>query len=1201
MDLLTTYQQKALNFNQHISLTANAGSGKTFVLSRRYLEIALSEKGSLRKIAAITFTDKAASELYKKIAEYAELRFNTTHSEEEKKLLSTIRSQLVSANISTIHSFCLDILRQFPVEAGLDANFQPIDEITSDELIELAVEETIKESLSGKTSTEETKYLIRLFGSKLGFSSQLKRLTKDRKKIFEIKEKIYNKSVEGVAEFHYEAFTKTAKELIRINKDEFIKALSAINETILTADRNNGRALEINKLLSDFKPENTVENDLAVIHSMKEYGFKKNSDIRVQGYLSNGLQENLRQQISIAEKYIRELSSLNITSSHKEIERELAKFGTAALQLFDLAVENYEVKKKENGYLDYEDILILTKNLLKVPSVKSELTRRFKFIMVDEYQDTNEIQYKIFLPILDDLKEGNLFVVGDEKQSIYMFRDADLEVFRITKQKISETSGEKFLLSLPDSFRMAPGICLFVNRLFRNLFSDPDPLFNEVSHSDLVCAKQEDTDSLIEIIIGASENNKKDDQQDNKPEAELVAERIISLVSGTGKTNKLNWKDIAVLVRKRKSFSSLEKVFIEKNIPFNIVGGKGFYQRQPVYDIYNYFSFLLDTKNDTALTGILRSPFFNLPDSIIYEVSLVKQDTLWQKLNKYSIKDEKISDVIRLLKANIRLAAVYSAPMLLRQILNESPYLSVLSQKASGSQETANISKLVKLTIDFQSKGFKTLYDYVNFLKESIEETDDEAQAAVADESDSVKVMTLHQAKGLEYPAVFLYNSHEVTTSDKVKKGSIQADKNFGLLTKVPLNGDYFGEYQSAPINNVYDFISSKKETAEIKRLFYVGATRAKNYLFISAPEMDKYRPGSFMSLLQEGLGIDFTKNDFVIRDELQFLRTEEDKFLNFSEILEEKIEIVRRLNTAGMNHIVDSGEEHENRMLISKVTDTPKGEIISATKFAAYKQCPLKYSLMYDLGISTLVRDYRKYKLDIPGKDDRNYEFSRKENIWEELSEKASSIPGEIRGSIVHRILQLDNPVISSKEISSIIREEFHTKDASVIDAAQTDISGKLKTLFGSDIYKRIQGYKKSYNEYEIYLNEEDYFLHGIIDKLIIDGSDAVIIDYKTDSINREEICDRSSLYFPQLKFYSYIVSRFFKELTSFELRLIFINFPGEDVKEIISREEADKSGDEIRSMVNNIRLREFDQNLSHCNVCNFSLINSKCIVERA
>ncbi len=661
MDLLTTHQKKALNFNQHISLTANAGSGKTFVLSRRYLEIALSEKGSLRKIAAITFTDKAASELYKKIAEYAELRFNTTDSEEEKKLLGIIRSQLVSANISTIHSFCLDILRLFPVEAGLDANFQPIDEITSDELIELAVEESIKESLSGKVYTGETKYLIRLFGSKAGFSSLLKNLTKDRKKIFEIGESIYSKSEPEIAELFFTDFIEFASKFIRKNKDEFLRSLSVINETVLAAGKDNFRALEINKLLNDFRLENSIEKEISIVHSIRENAFIKSCEVRKAGYLSNGLREGLNKEIAASETYISELSSLDIPSNHKEIETELAKFGKAVFQLFSLAVDRYDLKKKENGYLDYEDILILTKNLLKDPSVKSELTRRFKFIMIDEYQDTNEIQYKIFLPILDDLKEGNLFVVGDEKQSIYMFRDADLEVFRITKEKISEASGENFLLSLPDSFRMAPGICLFVNRLFRSLFSDPEPLFNEVSHSDLVCAKQEDTDSLIEIIIGASEKNNVE-QPERRPEAELVAGRIISLVDGTGNTKKLSWKDIAVLVRKRKSFSSLEKIFIEKNIPFNIVGGKGFYQRQPVYDIYNYFSFLLDTKNNTALTGILRSPFFNVPDSIIYEVSLVKGDTLWQKLNKYEKKDDKISAVIEVLKTNIKLAASIQRP-----------------------------------------------------------------------------------------------------------------------------------------------------------------------------------------------------------------------------------------------------------------------------------------------------------------------------------------------------------------------------------------------------------------------------------------------------------------------------------------------------------------------------------------------------------
>ncbi len=1198
MVLLTTHQQKALNFKKHISVTANAGSGKTFVLSHRYLEIAISENGSLKRIAAITFTDKAASELYKKIAEQAEARFTNSGTEEEKILLNKIRRLLVSANISTIHSFCLDILRQFPVEAGLDANFQPIDEITSDELIELSVEETIKDNLSGTMGTEETKYLIRLFGSKSIFTSQLRRLIKDRKKVFELEEKIYNKSEEEIEGFLYKTFNLTAGKLIQINQSEFIKAMTAINETVLAADKENNIALEIKKLLKDFREEKTVEEKIASIYSIKTYGFTIRSAVKKTSYLSNSLREGLTQEILIAEKCINELSSLTIPENHKEIERELAKFGKKVIQLFNLAVKRYELKKKENGYLDYEDILILTKNLLRIPSVKTELSRKFKYIMVDEYQDTNQIQYKIFLPILDDLREGNLFVVGDEKQSIYMFRDADLGVFRITKERISTASGEKFLLSLPDSFRMAPGICLFVNSLFRNLFSNPNELFNEVNHSDLVCAKPKDTESVIEILIGASEKNAEDDQIS---EAELVAGRIISLVYGTGNAQKLNWKDIAVLVRKRKSFASLEKIFIEKNIPFNIVGGKGFFQRQPVYDIYNYFSFLLDPRNDTALVGILRSPFFTVPDSIIYELSLGKGKTLWQKLINFNSNDVKILKVIKMLTADLGLAAVYTPPQLLRRILDQSPYLSVLTQKASGNQETANISKLVRMTIDFQSKGYKTLYDYVNFLKESIEETEDEAQAAIADESDSVKVMTLHQAKGLEYPAIFLYNSHETTFSDKVKKGSIQIDKDFGILTKVPLNKDYFAEYHSAPINSLFDYVSSKKETAELKRLFYVGATRAKNYLFISAPDMEKYKPGSFMALLQEGLKIDFTRDNYIIKDVLQFLKIENNKFIDFSEMLEVKIKIVRRLDKPDNLPGGNSKEDQIKKVLISEVSDFPKGEVISATKFAVYKQCPLKYGLTYDLGLSGLVRNYRKYLMMKLKTDKINYDFSPKENSADEQNQEQSSFPAEFKGSIIHKILQKNKPDISKEEIIDLINGEDRIVDADAAELLQIEISGKLRHLFSSDIYSKINSYKKSYNEYEIYLNEADYFLHGIMDKLIIGDKKAIIIDYKTDAVQKEEISDRASLYFPQLKFYSYIVSRLYKELTSFELRLIFINFPGEDVKVIISREEANKFGDEIGAMVSQIRLREFDQNLFHCKECIFALKNSKCIVERA
>ena len=180
MPELTPHQIKALDFGHSISLKANAGSGKTSVLSNRYLQIAVEGNVSLQKIAAITFTDKAAGELYQRIANEINSMMQTISDQTVINKLQNIRRQLVSANISTIHSFCINILRQFPVEAELDANFTPIDQNMSRELLELSIEETLRERIE-QSPNDEIKHLIRLFDSKNNLTKQILKLIENRK------------------------------------------------------------------------------------------------------------------------------------------------------------------------------------------------------------------------------------------------------------------------------------------------------------------------------------------------------------------------------------------------------------------------------------------------------------------------------------------------------------------------------------------------------------------------------------------------------------------------------------------------------------------------------------------------------------------------------------------------------------------------------------------------------------------------------------------------------------------------------------------------------------------------------------------------------------------------------------------------------------------------------------------------------------
>jgi hypothetical protein len=355
------------------------------------------------------------------------------------------------------------------------------------------------------------------------------------------------------------------------------------------------------------------------------------------------------------------------------------------------------------------------------------------------------------------------------------------------------------------------------------------------------------------------------------------------------------------------------------------------------------------------------------------------------------------------------------------------------------------------------------------------------------------------------------------------------------------------------------------------------------------------------MSLLQEGLGVDFDKESFSVKDGLRFLRMEGNQFVNHTDTLEEEIKIIKGQMESSLIEELKSKNEEIKTILVSGIHDVPSGEIISASKFATFRQCPLKYRLTYELGLSGLAENYNRYLIEKLPVGKNRYDFSYKEDIYEDQKEEGIRVSAQLKGSIIHRILQKNEGDISKDEIALIIKEEEGITGVEIAETLSVDIFNHLKGYFKSDIYRSIKGYNNYYNEHEIYTNEKDYFLHGIIDKLIINDKKAIIIDYKTDSIQRKEIFDRAELYLPQLKFYSYIVSRFFEELTSFELRLVFINFPAVDVKEIISRDEVLKTGNEIRKMVNHLRLREFEQNLSHCSDCNFSLTNSKCIVGRA
>ncbi|HZW40078.1 MAG TPA: UvrD-helicase domain-containing protein [Ignavibacteriaceae bacterium] len=1165
MRQLTEQQQLALNIDKHLSVTANAGSGKTMVFAKRYVDIALQKDVSLRNIAAITFTEKAASELYKKIAEELDSSIIVSTDKEQIRKLKKIRRELISANISTIHSFCIDILREHPVEAGIDANFTPIEPSKSNELIELSVNELFSEYLE-KKEDEEIKYLIRLFASKENFRSQLVSFINERKNLLELKY-FYDPKEEEIKNIYEESAKKLIKDIFLKDLDLFYKDLEFLNNEILIADKNNDDGKYVKDKLKFLKSISDEFILITELHDLKTRIIKKSDGLMPVKYIKKVRNKSWYNDIA---QNIEALFGkiFLIHPDYQDAELEMAKFSKLLYKFFLKALNIYNRKKYELGYLDFEDILINTKDIIENVLVQKDLTEKYQYIMVDEYQDTNELQYNIFLPILEGLKKGNLFVVGDEKQSIYGFRDAELQVFDNTKKNIKDFN-EEGNIQLPHSFRMAPEICLFTNYVFRNLFSDnPNPLYNEVNHSDLICGRSDEVKGKVEIIEASEE-------EDN--EAELISKKIIRLIKYKEVEN-ISWQNIAILCRKRKSFDSLETAFVKYKIPFTIVGGRGFYQRQSIYDFYNYFSFLLDSNNNLALVGILRSPFFSFSDSLIYQLSLQQGNSYWEKLNNYKEENELVKNAIFQLTENLRLINLLELAEVIRKILAETPYLTILSSKEKGIQEVNNIEKLIDITIQFSSQGFVNLYDYILYLKDAIDKYPDESQAEITEDSDSVKIMTLHQAKGLEFSAVFLYNCSDVTKKNDVKAKEVYLDKEFGIYAKVPTKENYFGDYIQIPLINVLKEIKSKKELAEAKRLFYVGVTRAKDYLCISYTQKKKMDHSSFTYFLMEGLKPFGIANDVTLSSKVEFLNKE-------SRQNELTIPVIREFEE--IENEIEKISSSKPKNMISVIKDIPEGDMFSATRYTKFKECPLKYQLTYEYGLLHTIDDYKEWL----------YNIKFKKNDEVEVQEEKLFNQSMIKGSIIHEILSENIPLedLESK-IDSSIKKYIPIIYLDNAAELKNEFLTELTNFYNSDIYKEVNSYKKVFNEYEIYTTESNFILYGIIDKIAFCEDKIIIVDYKTDKLSNDL---KTQLYLNQLKFYSYISSKLFKNFSEIELKLVYIKNPEKIICESINHTKLKLIEEDIQKTLSLINENKFEKNKSHCAFCNYSINRKDCIKE--
>ncbi len=642
-------------------------------------------------------------------------------------------------------------------------------------------------------------------------------------------------------------------------------------------------------------------------------------------------------------------------------------------------------------------------------------------------------------------------------------------------------------------------------------------------------------------------------------QARFIASRIREMVDG-GETIKdvrsgeaprrIKYGDIAILLRSRTRLSVVERALNECGAPYSVTSGVGFYSVQEIFDLTNYLRFLLDSNADISLLAVLRSPFFGISDEELFGASLCKGGTLFGKFQTFASGQDASDEVkyaVSVLKDEIQLAHRFTIPQLINRILERTGWLSAYRLSATGEQRIANMRKLLSIAREFEGRGFNNLYDFIERLK-YLKITAREGQASVEEGADAVKIMTVHAAKGLEFPIVILPFC-EVSTS---RKGSLIVDDQVGVL---PFIKNEFPDELS-----IYRRFERQNEQAEITRLFYVACTRAMDRLILTTAAGKSGLRGTttFAGIISKSFDISSVPETgfYNYPGGRARISTAIPEVRNKSHPKDLKPEPGRK-----------EGKGESDRIFLEEIPADIDGEIYSATLLQTFRLCPTKYFLRYRLGMPA----------PDPG-------FQRPE-VGGSLDEFDDSILSTVKGETIHGVLHdvLANGVHDEAAITAAAEDAISSRFG---DSLKTEVAGELLKQVVVNSKNAIATFRSLSKTGDLHLEEMitrkfgSDFLTGTLDLFVEDEEGFHVFDYKTNRLDRG-IENIYMDYEIQMKLYASLCSKLKPALTKtqkseqdfYDVTIIFTRETGKYLTKNYSKKEIEDFEKEIHSMLTKIK----------------------------
>ena len=1147
----------------NILVAAAAGSGKTAVLVERIIQKILNDGVDIDKLLVVTFTNAAASEMRERVLEAI---YKKLDEEPENENLQKQIILLGKSNICTIHSFCLDVIKNNFFEIDLSANFR----IASEEEIELLKQEVIEDVFERlyEEQDEEFEKLVNTYTEYRG-DEALKEIALNIYKFMQsspfpnewLEEKVNMfERKEGQADFSESIWGEILLKNLKEELLDAINGLKLVREKLERYPELEKWALTIATDIDGLKGLYDSANE----SWDKAYLYKENLkfkswpiDRKLEHLAKDEAQDSRKMIKDKIMKHVGNILTYDSDAAFNDVYamKEILEKLKNVIFEFD---KNFKDKKRERNIIDFNDIEhYALKILVKkdedgncIPTdVAKKYQEKFEEIAIDEYQDSNQVQEYILNVVS---RNNNIFMVGDVKQSIYKFRQACPELFLGKYENYSlENANEKGLkIQLFKNFRSRKNVLDVTNVVFENIMSKTlgDIDYNENEYLNLGASYEEvengvgtaeldiidlNDDEPISAWIGDEEEQ--DDYvveeikalEKEEIEASHVAQRIEELINKKYQVfdkklgfREITYKDIVILLRSTsKSAPIFEKELLKRNIPVFSDSSNEYLDTIEIQTITNLLKVLDNPIDDIPLVAVLRSEIGKFTDNEIVEIRLAKRDVsfyeslLVAKDNLEEPLKGKVNKFLEDLNKWQNESDYLSLAELIWNIYVDTGFYNYVGLMPNGSLRQANLKMLFERAKEYEKTSFKGLFNFIRFVEKLKSGSSDMSAAKIIGENENVvRIMSIHKSKGLEFPVVFLScTSKRVNLQDL--NSNLLFHQKYGIGPQY-INYEKRVEYSTAA-KDALKIISRDETISEEMRVLYVALTRAKEKLIITGTckdyEKDNAKKNEFLRIYNTSSG---KINPLLLKKYITYL----DWILLVikSNELKDDLIKVRILKTKDI-----VSKEDEKEVTIKEFDFSKEIENIEELE----KEFNWEYPNMIatNLPIKSTVSKIKEMKPEV---DNNSIDFERMSNkeIGIEalkpnfMDEEDTKITGARRGTLMHLFLQKIN-LKEEYDIAKLenLREKLIAKGI-ILDEEKNSINlNKIMTFINSDFAKKLRECEKIEKEKafcikikasEIFeeANDEDILVQGIIDVYgITKNGDIILADYKTDFVENE------------------------------------------------------------------------------------------------